>query len=69
MNSWPDTGAGRTRPLGFTATATTRELRMDSEELEDLRWVSREQLRNPQGFWTPGSYSLASKLLRSFIER
>jgi NAD+ diphosphatase len=54
--------------LGFTATATTRELRMDQEELEDLRWVTREELRNPQGFWVPTSYSLASKLLRHFLE-
>jgi NAD+ diphosphatase len=54
--------------LGFTATATTRELRMDQEELEDLRWVTREELKNPQGFWVPTSYSLASKLLRHFLE-
>lgn len=54
--------------LGFTATATTRELRMDQEELEDLRWVTREQLRSPEGFWVPTSYSLASKLLRHFLE-
>lgn len=54
--------------LGFTATATTTELRMDPEELEDLRWVTRDELKNPQGFWVPTSYSLASKLLRHFLE-
>jgi NAD+ diphosphatase len=53
--------------LGFTATATTNELRMDTEELEDLRWVTRDQLRTPEGFWVPTSYSLASKLLRHFL--
>jgi NAD+ diphosphatase len=53
--------------LGFTATATTRELRMDTEELEDLRWVTRDELRKPEGFWVPTSYSLASKLLRHFL--
>jgi len=55
--------------LGFTATAASTELRMDPEELEDLRWVTRDELRNPDGFWVPTSYSLASKLLRHFLER
>ena len=53
--------------LGFTATAATTELRMDTEELEDLRWVTRDELRKPEGFWVPTSYSLASKLLRHFL--
>jgi NAD+ diphosphatase len=54
--------------LGFTATAITTELRRDDEELEDVRWVTRDELKSPQGFWTPTSYSLASKLLRHFLE-
>ena len=54
--------------LGFTATATTTELKRDDEELEDLRWITKDELRNPDGFWVPTSYSLASKLLRHFLE-
>jgi NAD+ diphosphatase len=53
----------------FTATAVTREIRVDHEELEDARWVSREQLAGPAspGFSVPTRYSLASKLIEHFL--
>lgn len=53
--------------VGFLAHAATTELRMDPEELEDLRWVTRDQLSKPEGFWVPTRYSLASKLLQHFL--
>jgi NAD+ diphosphatase len=54
--------------LGFLATATTTELHIDGEELEDCRWVTRAELRAPEGFWVPTSYSIASRLLKHFLE-
>jgi NAD+ diphosphatase len=54
--------------VGFTARAQGRELRA-SDELEDARWFSRAQLRDPRahGFYVPGRFSLAGQLIEAFL--
>lgn len=55
--------------VGFTARALPGELVVDREELEQARWVSREELASPAGFFTPPAYSLAHRLLSEFLGR
>lgn len=57
--------------LGFTAHAVTREITLDGEELEDARWVTREELRAPvsDALWVPDAFSLAGRLVRAFADR
>jgi NAD+ diphosphatase len=54
--------------VGFSATASTDALVIDTEELETARWFSREELSNPQGFFYPPAHSLAHHLIARFIE-
>jgi NAD+ diphosphatase len=53
--------------VGFRARSESRELTVDYEELEDARWVSREELRAPQGFFIPPPFSLANRLISAFL--
>ncbi len=62
---WPFPGS---LMIGFTAEAEDDVLTVDHEELEDARWFSRDELRNPQGFFYPPAYSLAHYLIREFID-
>lgn len=52
--------------LGYVAEAASGELSLQADELEAARWVSRAELLNPQGFFTPPSSSLAYHLLGAF---
>jgi NAD+ diphosphatase len=55
--------------IGFNARATSREVVLD-DELEDARWFSREQLRDPRahGFFVPpGPFSLSGQLIAAFV--
>ena len=61
---WPFPGS---LMIGFSANATSDELVVDHEELEDARWFSREELKNPKGFFYPPEYSLAGVLIREFL--
>jgi NAD+ diphosphatase len=54
--------------VGFFAEATSDELVVDHDELEDARWFSRDELLNPKGFMYPPGYSLAHYMIRRFIE-
>jgi len=59
--------------LGYTATAHGEQAPAPDDELEDVRWFSREQLRNPEsagieGFFVPPPYSLAGQLIAHFLE-
>ncbi len=54
--------------IGFFADATSDELTVDHEELEDARWFTRAELMNPSGFAYPPGYSLAHFMIRRFIE-
>jgi NAD+ diphosphatase len=53
--------------LGYTAEADSDVLKLDGEELEDARWFTRDDLRNPQGFSYPPAYSLAHSLIQRFL--
>jgi len=54
--------------IGFFAQVNEGELVVDHEELEDARWFSRDELRNPRGFFYPPGYSLAHFMIRKFLE-
>jgi NAD+ diphosphatase len=54
--------------LGFEMRATSTDVRLDDEELEEARWFSRAQLRSPDGFFVPPPYSLAHQLIAHFLE-
>jgi NAD+ diphosphatase len=55
--------------IGFFATATSREIRCDQDELEDAQWFSREQVRDQKqhGFFTPGAFSLSGQLIAAWL--
>jgi NAD+ diphosphatase len=55
--------------LGFMATAATTALTIDHKELEDARWFSAAELRNPgePGFFVPGVHSMAGQLIAEFL--
>ena len=54
--------------LGFFARTDSRELRLDSDELEDARWVTRAELRDPKDFSYPPRVSLAHAMIRHFMD-
>ncbi len=56
--------------LGFHAEALSEEITIDTNELKDARWFSREQMRNPKahGFNLPRGDSIASRLIADWIE-
>ena len=53
--------------IGFGGRAETTQIHLDREELEDGRWFSREELREPDGFFIPPPFSLAHRLIHGFI--
>jgi NAD+ diphosphatase len=55
--------------LGFTARATSRDIHLGDDELQDARWVTRQQIRDcrAHGFFVPGRYSLAGQLIEAFV--
>ncbi len=56
--------------LGFHAEARSTELRIDPVELEDARWLTREQVENPRelGISMPRGDSIAFRLIRAWLE-
>jgi len=53
--------------IGFFAEADDEALVIDGTELEEARWVTREELRDPKGFFYPPPYSLAHHMIRAFL--
>jgi NAD+ diphosphatase len=53
--------------LGYRAVAAGREIRRHDEELEDARWVSREELAAGEVL-VPPSFSIAYDLIRDWYE-
>jgi NAD+ diphosphatase len=49
--------------LGFSAEAVTEDITFDGHELLDVRWFTRDQLENPQGFTIPPTMSIARRLI------
>lgn len=54
--------------VGFTAEATSEQISLDDDELEDARWFHVDELNRPAlpGFFVPPRTSLAGDLLRRF---
>ncbi len=53
--------------LGYIGETDRSDFRLDGEELEDARWVSRAELAAPAGFYYPPPLSLAHHLIRAFL--
>ena len=51
--------------LGFTATASSTEIRLIDEELEDARWFSREELAS-EIIKLPPSLSISYRLIQAW---
>lgn len=51
--------------LGFTATASSSEIRLIDQELEDARWFSREELAS-QAIKLPPSLSISYRLIQAW---
>jgi NAD+ diphosphatase len=54
--------------LGFMAEAGSDDIVLDGQELEEARWYSKDELRDPQGFFYPPPFSLAHHMIRAFID-
>ena len=58
--------------IGFTATAQNRDLNIDKDELEDAKWLARQEAKKhlsagPQSpFFLPPAFSLAGHMLRQW---
>lgn len=59
--------------IGCIAHAETTDLEVDTTELADARWFSREEVRamlenrHPDGLTAPGRHAIANILLRHFV--
>lgn len=59
--------------IGCIAHADTTELAVDTNELADARWFSRDEVlsmlesRHPDGLTAPGRHAIANILLRHFV--
>jgi NAD+ diphosphatase len=60
--------------LGCMGRAETSDISIDSAELADARWFTREdarqmlERRHPQGLTVPGPHAIANTLITSFVE-
>ena len=60
--------------IGAYVEAKSTAISMDKEELEDCRWFSRAEIKlmlagtHPDGFGVPAKMSIASHLIRHFVE-
>ncbi len=54
--------------LGFRAESEGSKFHLFDQELEAARWVSRDELRKPKGFFFPPPMSLAHRLIYDFLE-
>lgn len=64
----------RSLMLGYTARAEGAQEPALDDELEDVRWFSRQQLRSPErtgidGFFFPQHFSLAGQLIQHFLDQ
>ncbi|MBV9247893.1 MAG: NUDIX domain-containing protein, partial [Acetobacteraceae bacterium] len=56
--------------LGFYAEGLTDDITIDPEEMIDVRWFSREQMRNcdANGFALPRVDSIARRLIEDWLD-
>jgi len=55
--------------VGFFARATTTEIRADQDEIEDARWLTREEMRQQAEAGTlvlPGGISISRSLVEAW---
>lgn len=59
----------RSLMIGFTATAISRAISVGRDELEDAKWFTRDQVRDPKahGFFTPGKFALSGQLIEAWL--
>jgi NAD+ diphosphatase len=61
--------------IGCHAEATSTDLNIDRNEIEDARWVSREEAalmllrKHPDGLATPPPAAVAYHIIRAYVER
>jgi NAD+ diphosphatase len=61
--------------IGCFAEARSREIKIDPNEIEDARWITREEAaqmlarQHPQGISTPPPIAIAHHIIRAFVER
>ena len=53
--------------LGFHAEGLSEHVTIDRDELQDARWFSRAELRDPQGFGLPRADSIARRLIEDWM--
>ncbi len=53
--------------VGFTATAGSREIKLQRDELEDARWFTREELQERDGVELPSRISIARRLIDDWL--
>ena len=61
---WPFPGSIM---LGFHAEAENDDITIDPHEIQDARWFTREELREPQGFILPPDFSIARRLIDGWM--
>jgi NAD+ diphosphatase len=61
---WPFPGSIM---LGFSAVARSSEIRVDPDEITEAAWFTRAELRAPEGFVIPPSFSIAGRMIRDWI--
>jgi NAD+ diphosphatase len=60
--------------IGCHALATSRDIVVDREELEDARWFSKDEVvtmlmrKHPQGLTTPPPVAIAHHIIRAWVE-
>lgn len=62
---WPFPGS---LMLGFTAEAMTREIELQTDELEAARWFSADELREQAVVKLPSEISIARRLIDDWLE-
>jgi NAD+ diphosphatase len=61
--------------IGCFAQAESREINIDRNELEDARWITREEAglmlarRHPESLFTPPPMAVAHHIIRAYVER
>jgi NAD+ diphosphatase len=57
--------------IGFTAEALSEELRPDEDEMEEVRWFTRDEVRQGVAdgtFRFPSTFSISHRLLTDWLE-
>ncbi len=54
--------------LGFEARATTLEIRLQPDELEDARWFTRDEVLRREGVELPSTISIARRLIEDWLK-